>query len=211
MKLSDPLTTHFRLAETQRGALAKLGVTTVRDLLFHFPFRYDTGGEESSIAGLTVGMDATIIGTIEKLETKKSWRRKIPISEGTLRDTSGKIKMMFFNQPYIAKMWAEGTRVQATGKVVGKGDNIYLANPQLQRVSIGEEGLFTQQKEAEKKSSGRLSVQGDAVGFQTICKSIFLCALLLIAIVWNESPSSRGRGLRAQVVRALQRRVFSLS
>ena len=144
MRLSDPLTKHFRLAEAQRSAMAKLGVTSVRELLFHFPFRYDSGGAESSIAGLVAGMDATIVGTIEKLETKKSWKRKIPISEGVLRDTSGKIKMMFFNQPYIAKMWAEGTRVQATGKVSGKGDKIYLANPQLQRVSIGEENLFTE-------------------------------------------------------------------
>ena len=167
MRLSDPLTNHFRLAEAQRSAMAKLGVTTVRELLFHFPFRYDSGGAESSIAGLVAGMDATIVGTIEKLETKKSWKRKIPISEGMLRDTSGKIKMMFFNQPYIAKMWAEGTRVQATGKVAGKDGKLYLANPQLQRVSIGEENLFQeQQTHPSKKSSGRLSAEG-AVGFQT--------------------------------------------
>ncbi len=186
MHLTDPLTTHFRLAETQRSAMAKLGVMTVRELLFHFPFRYDTGGAESSIAGLVAGMDATIVGTIEKLETKKSWKRKIPISEGVLRDTSGKIKMMFFNQPYIARMWAEGTRVQATGKVAGKGDKIYLANPQLQRISIVEENLFKAQHEhgveksidletqeyPSKKSSGRLSVQGDAVGFQTFSQDI---------------------------------------
>ena len=138
MQLQDPLTSHFRLIDSQKMALQKLGIRTLRDLLFHLPFRFDAGGEDSSIAGLQVGMEASIIGTIEKLETKKSWKRRIPISEGYLRDSSGKIKMMFFNQPYIAKMWAAGATVQAVGKVAGVPGKIYLANPQLQRISVVE-------------------------------------------------------------------------
>jgi len=147
MVLTDPLTQHLRLTEAHRVALTRLGITTVRDLLFHFPFRYERAGMESPINGLTLGMDASVIGTLEKLETKKSWKRKIPISEGYLRDESGRIKLMWFNQPYIAKMYADGTTVKAVGKVSGSPGKLYLANPQLERTEA--DGLFTKSVQLE--------------------------------------------------------------
>jgi ATP-dependent DNA helicase RecG len=138
----DPLTTHFRLTDIQKEALGRLGIRTIRDLLYHFPFRYEQAGEHSSISGLQVGMDASLVGTLEKLQTKKSWKRKIPVSEGYLRDESGRIKLMWFNQPYIAKMYMDGTTVRATGKVTGSVGKLYLANPQLEKVSLTDTALF---------------------------------------------------------------------
>jgi RecG-like helicase len=68
----------------------------------------------------------------------------------------GAFKLRWFNQPYIAKMYANGTLVKATGKVTGSEDKLYLANPQLEKVSITEAGLFeTEQKSSEKKSGPR--------------------------------------------------------
>ena len=135
MRLSDPVSNCFRLTQTQSGALEKLGINSAKDLLRHFPFRYEQGGDDSAIASLAAGQDVTVVGTLEKLETKKSWRRKIPVSEGYVRDLSGRIKCRWFNQPYIAKMYSEGVMVKATGKVSGVGEKIYLANPNLQKVS----------------------------------------------------------------------------
>jgi len=106
-----------------------LGIKTLRDLLFHFPFRYEQGGDESSVAGLVAGQEASLIGTLEKLETKKGWRSRIPMSEGYLRDATGRLKLRWFHQPYIAKMYADGTLVKATGKVTGSVGKLYLANP----------------------------------------------------------------------------------
>ena len=57
------------------------------------------------------------MGVLEKMETKKGWKSRIPMSEGYLRDQSGRIKLRWFNQPYIAKMYAEGSLVRAVGKV----------------------------------------------------------------------------------------------
>ncbi|KKW35659.1 MAG: ATP-dependent DNA helicase RecG [Candidatus Adlerbacteria bacterium GW2011_GWA2_54_12] len=157
MRLNDELNDTFRLTEAQKNALKKLGVRTAKDLLYHFPFRYEQGGSESTVAGLAAGQEASIIGTLEKLETKKSWRRKIPVSEGYIRDATGRIKCRWFNQPYIAKMYSEGVVVKATGKVSGSGEKLYLANPQLQKISPTETGLFASQEHSSKKSSGRPS------------------------------------------------------
>jgi ATP-dependent DNA helicase RecG len=124
--------------DVQKSALKKLGITTVRDLLYHFPFRYEAAGGEASVSGLVLGQEVSVIGVLEKMETKKAWKSRRPVSEGYLRDTSGRIKMRWFNQPYIAKMYIDGTRVRATGKVSGSEGKLYLANPQLQKVSISE-------------------------------------------------------------------------
>lgn len=144
MNLRDPLSEHFRLMDVQKSALKKLGIATVRDLLYHFPFRYEAAGGEASVSGLVLGQEVSVIGVLEKMETKKAWKSRRPVSEGYLRDTSGRIKMRWFNQPYIAKMYIDGTRVRATGKVSGSEGKLYLANPQLQKVSLDEAGLFAE-------------------------------------------------------------------
>ncbi|MGC9602669.1 MAG: ATP-dependent DNA helicase RecG [Minisyncoccia bacterium] len=151
MQITDPLSTSFRLADAQKSALSKLGIKTVRDLLYHFPFRYEQAGGEAAVAGLIAGMEASIIGVLEKMETKKSWKSRVPVSEGYLRDQSGRIKCRWFNQPYIAKMYIDGTRVRAVGKVGGSLGKLYLANPQLQKVSIAEESLFAGGQKGERK------------------------------------------------------------
>ncbi len=74
MLLSNPLSEHFRLMDVQKSALKKLGIHTVRDLLYHFPFRYEAGGGEASVSGLVLGQEVSVIGVLEKMETKKSWR-----------------------------------------------------------------------------------------------------------------------------------------
>ncbi|MBY0473320.1 ATP-dependent DNA helicase RecG [Patescibacteria group bacterium] len=143
MTPNDQLSEHFRLTELQRLALKKLAIKTVRDLLYHFPARFDQAGGESNVGQLAIGQEVTLVGTLEKLVTKKSWRSKIPMSEGYLRDQSGRVKLMWFNQPYIAKMYAEGTHVKATGKVTGSAGKLYLANPQLEKISLEEVGIFS--------------------------------------------------------------------
>ncbi len=153
MQLTDPITSIFRLTDIQKTALKKLRIATVRDLLFHFPFRYEQEGSEQSVGALTLGAEVSVVGVLEKLETKKSWKRKIPVSEGFLRDPSGRVKLMWFNQPYIARMYTNGTRVKAVGKVAGSAGKLYLANPQLQKVSAVEESLFSPQGNPSKKSS----------------------------------------------------------
>ncbi|MDZ4226452.1 MAG: ATP-dependent DNA helicase RecG, partial [Patescibacteria group bacterium] len=152
------------LTQPQETALSRLGIHTVRDLLFHFPFRYDVGGEGTTVAGLVVGQEVTLIGTLEKLETKKSWKRKIPVSEGVLKDATGKIKIRWFNQPYIAKMYANGALVKAVGKVTGSPGKEYLANPELERVSATEAGLFALPKSSNLEASTLYAVYPESRG-----------------------------------------------
>lgn len=143
MQLSDALDAHFRLSPRQKTALKKLSITNVRDLLYHFPFRYDHAGAEASIAGVIAGTEATIFGTISKLETRKSWKRRIPVGQAEITDGTGSIKIMWFHQPYLAKKFSDGQFVKAVGMASGKTGRPYLANPHVELADPSDVGLFT--------------------------------------------------------------------
>ena len=123
MELHEKLETKFRLDSTQKAALRRLNIFSVADLLFHFPVRYSDFSEVKKISDLIPGDMATVYGKISKLKTKKAFHSKMPMGEGEIEDLSGKIKITWFNQAYLAKMIHDGENVKLTGKVTqGKND-----------------------------------------------------------------------------------------
>ena len=135
MEMYSPIEKYFRLTEVQKRGLKKLRLETIRDLLFHFPSRYSDITLIKQIKDVVPGEIATLYGTIKALKTRKTFRRKTPIGEALLEDPSGTIKVMWFNQPYIAKMVSSGQTVRLTGKVTKGSKGIYLTNPELEKAS----------------------------------------------------------------------------
>ncbi|MBU6214729.1 ATP-dependent DNA helicase RecG [Patescibacteria group bacterium] len=136
MHASDAIEKHFtRLRSDQKRALTKLGIRTIRDLLYHFPSRYESSGPPAAIAGVTAGAEAALYGTVRKPDIRKTWKSRRPVAEAWLEDASGKIKMMWFSQPYIAKTLHDGMTVRVNGRVAGTGAKMYLANPEIKRYS----------------------------------------------------------------------------
>lgn len=132
----DLITTHFRLTLPQKSALKKLGLTTIHDLLYHIPVRYDEGGERTITSDAPAGKEVTLYGRFVKLETKKSWKRRVPVTEGIFEDGAGRIKAMWFHQPYIAKMVPVGAPVKVVAKIAGTDAKRYLANPHVERIDV---------------------------------------------------------------------------
>lgn len=142
MNPSDPLVKHFpRLRADQKKALGKLGIETIRDLLYHFPARFEAAGPTGTIAGVTVGTDVTLYGTIRKPETRKAWKSRRPMAEAWLEDASGRVKLMWFSQPYMAKMVSDGMVVKVTGRVAGTAEKAYVANPEIDRSPVTPEDV----------------------------------------------------------------------
>ncbi len=120
MQLNDLIEKDFRLQEAQKKALKKLGLKTIQDLLYHFPTRYGDTSEIKNISSLISGESAVIFGKITGLKTGKAFIKRTPISEGYIEDETGKIKVIWFHQPYIAKMIHDGALVRVEGKVSKK-------------------------------------------------------------------------------------------
>ncbi len=132
MNAQDPLTKHFRIDETHSKALKRLRIETISDLLYHLPTRYEDISKIQSVGGLIVGEEAVVYGRIGGLKTRKTWKSRRAISEGWIEDGSARIKIMWFNQPYIAKMLTDGVHVKLAGKVSGTVEKPYLSNPEIE-------------------------------------------------------------------------------
>ena len=148
MNANDLVIEHFtRLKPDQKRALTKLGVRTIRDLLYHFPARFEAAGPTGTVTGVAPGADVTLYGTIRKPEVRKTWKSRRPIAEAYLEDASGRIKLMWFSQPYIAKTLHDGMVVKITGRTAGTAEKPYVANPEIDRSPINpdevHDTLFT--------------------------------------------------------------------
>lgn len=132
MSPTDPLKKHFRIDLAHEKALKRLGIETVSDLLYHLPARYEDISDIQSVAGLISGQEAVVFGQLGGLKARKAWKSRRPIAEGWLEDGTSRVKLMWFNQPYIAKMYQEGQYVKASGRVTGEGSKLYIANPELE-------------------------------------------------------------------------------
>jgi len=141
MNLTDKITDTFRISVPQEKALKKIGVVTVRDLLYHFPARYDSAANVSTISNLRKGESAVILGNIFGLKTSKAFRKKIPMAEGWVEDSTGKIKIIWFHQAYLAKMISENSFVRVEGKVSERRDQLYFSNPKVEPASMKETEL----------------------------------------------------------------------
>src|SRR3972149_2333022 len=142
MNPEDTVEKHFtRLRPEQKRALHKLKIRTIRDLLYHFPARYESAGSTGTIASISAGAEVTLYGTVRKPDIRKTWKSRRPIAEAYLEDASGKIKMMWFSQPYIAKSLRDGMVVKVSGKVAGAGTKIYLANPAIDKSPIAPDAV----------------------------------------------------------------------
>lgn len=133
MQLSDKIEEKFRLDINQKKALHRLNLFSIHDLLFHFPVRYSDISEVKKISELVAGETATVFGKITNLKTKKGFKSKIPMGEAQIEDLSGKIKITWFHQAYLAKMIHEGDSVKLTGKVTESKYGTYLANPEFEK------------------------------------------------------------------------------
>lgn len=151
MHLSDPLGKHFRIMLPTKKALKKLGIQTVKDILFHFPARYEDIADIKNISDLKEGDDVVVYGKIISSKTSKAYVKKIPLTEAVIADNTGKIKAVWFHQAYMAKMLTVNTFAKLRGKVAKKRDSIYLTNPEFEKTKElpidSADSLFRKEKE----------------------------------------------------------------
>ncbi len=105
-------------------------IKTVRDLLRHFPFRYEDFSEVLKIIDLQVGQEVTVQGVIEDIKPRKSWKRGMFIIEAKISDETGSIKAIWFNQRFLLAVLKKGRLVSLSGKVVAaKNGSLCLSHP----------------------------------------------------------------------------------
>ena len=133
MNLKDHVVRLPFVGPTYAKRLEKLGITTIEDLIFHFPFRYDDFSLISPISRVQVGEIVTICGIVEKFSnTFTKTGKKIQMAE--IVDDSGKIEAIFFNQMFLYRVLKKGERFNFSGKVEWFGHKKVLLSPEYEKI-----------------------------------------------------------------------------
>lgn len=166
MRSDDEITKHFRLISTQIAALRRLGIHTIGDLLRHFPSRYESAGSSGEASRLVPGTKVILIGALSRLKARKLWKSRRNITEGWFEDNSGQVKVMWFNQPYMASYIPQTALVRLSGTVGGKPENPYIANPEVEAMPEGTlpQGLFGQEENTANDASTVFPVYPESRG-----------------------------------------------
>jgi len=114
--LNRSLDTLPGVGPSQRGKLAKLGLRTVRDLLEHRPRDYQQAVGETPISNLFGEEEAVIAGEVRRVSIRPT-RRRLTILKAAVRDESGEISAVWFNQPWLADKLQPGTRLRLRGQL----------------------------------------------------------------------------------------------
>ena len=100
----------------QRAAgLEKAGVRTTEDLLLRFPLRYEDRRSFTRVADLRPGMRVAVSGEIVVAGLRRA--RRMTLYEIRLDDGSGRLKVLWFNQPFLRDVLEKGRRVALYGPV----------------------------------------------------------------------------------------------
>jgi len=97
--------------------LEKLGIVNVEDAFWFLPWRYDDRVEVLPIRNLLPGMKATIKGRVDHCRANTTSRRRLVVVTMLVRDETGVMECVFFNQPYLENTFVKGIAVLLTGTV----------------------------------------------------------------------------------------------
>jgi ATP-dependent DNA helicase RecG len=137
--LDAPVSNLADVGPINEKRLRKLGIATIRDLLLTLPFDWETYGAPAAVSSLTAGVQATVVGTVFSIAPRVTKFKRMKLTEATIRDDSGDgIRVVWFNQPFIAKQLHKGDRVAVAGVVKsGYGGMLEMQNPHHEKVEGG--------------------------------------------------------------------------
>jgi ATP-dependent DNA helicase RecG len=135
MNLSTPIEQIPRIGPQYQRRLKKLGIKTVQDLLFHFPYRYEDFSNLVPILEVKAGQKVCVQGKILEIGNSKTWKKRMILTQAILKDNSGSIKVVWFNQPYLINVLKEGNWVCLAGKAISDKYGLYLSSPAYEKIN----------------------------------------------------------------------------
>jgi ATP-dependent DNA helicase RecG len=119
-----------RAADLQRA-----GLSTVEDLLYRFPTRYEDRGHFQTIASLKPGVVASVAAEVLSCGIRPTRRPRFKIFEMLLRDQTGSLRAVWFNQPFLNDVFHPHQRVILFGKLELTSHGLQMQGPQYEVLS----------------------------------------------------------------------------
>jgi ATP-dependent DNA helicase RecG len=122
--IDSPVTVVRGISSNLAAKFKKLGVNTVRDLLYFFPRRHLDYSQRKTISQLAEGTEETIVANV--WQSREIWLGGRRSTEAIVGDETGNVRVVWFNNPYLAKKLTTNTRVIISGRVgLFKGRHVF--------------------------------------------------------------------------------------
>jgi ATP-dependent DNA helicase RecG len=113
--IDSPVQTLKGVGESTAKKISRLGINTIRDLIYYFPRRFMDFSRLSNVASLEAGIEQTVFVTV--WEARTVLLGKMKSTEAILGDDTGNIRAVWFNQPWIAQQLKTNMRIALSGRV----------------------------------------------------------------------------------------------
>ncbi|MEJ5240090.1 MAG: ATP-dependent DNA helicase RecG [Anaerolineales bacterium] len=138
--LEAPLTVLQGVGPRNAQLLARLGLRTLGDMLYYYPRRYEDYSKLKPIKNLWYGEQVTVIGVLKSVELRNV-RQGLVLVEALLADASASLRLIWFNQPWLANRLKVGETIAVSGKVEQYLGRLVMNNPEWEPVEV--EALHT--------------------------------------------------------------------
>ena len=116
------------VGDKKRKSLAAFGIDTVLDLVTTYPRRWIDRTNEARLADLVPGEEALVLVTVRSV-TKRTTRNRRTMVNVNVGDGSGRMDLVFFNQPWRERQLTEGLQVALFGRADMYRGGLQMANP----------------------------------------------------------------------------------
>lgn len=156
MKLTDKVSVLSGVGDVVAKRLQRLGIETIQDLLLHYPRRWEDYSQVTAISQTKPG-EIAVVAELNSIATRRSFRRRLTITEAVITDQTGSLKVVWFNQPFVANQLKAGERYFWAGKLEFKGGYLSLNNPMVESAGATTGGkIFPVYPETSQLSSKQL-------------------------------------------------------
>ncbi len=129
LSLSSPVSALYGIGPAKEKAFARLGIFTVRDLLFHIPHGFEDRGNIRLLSEATDGATASFILTVGTEPKTARIRSHMTLTKFRAFDESGTVEVVFFNQEYLKSTFHVGETFRFTGKLSPQKRAFSLSSP----------------------------------------------------------------------------------
>ena len=135
LSLNSPITDLPGIAKVRAEAFSRIGIHTVRDLLFHFPRSYENRGDVKTITEALDGAPHALSLVVATVPKTANIRRGMSITKFRAFDGTGTIEILYFNQPYCRDVFSVGEEFRFFGKLTEEGRVYRMTNPAYEKIT----------------------------------------------------------------------------
>ena len=134
MGLFEPVESLTGIGPKTAEILKKHGIRTVKDFFYNLPRDYENFERPTSISEMRPGK-VVIRGKIDSLSIRRARKRNLSITEGIVRDKTGAVKVVWFNQRYRVKQFSPDKEYYFTGLYELRNGRYSLVSPSAAEIS----------------------------------------------------------------------------